>query len=364
MTYNPAPYLRWAKVRPRVTHDLASSGLLPVTTAELLGDARARDAFEITGPSDEGFLPLRQAIGARYGLTADHITIAPGAAGANFQSFLALVKAGDDVLIESPGYDPLIAAVKALGARVTLFERTWQHGFALDPAAIRSALTPATTLIVISNAHNPSGALADTNTLREIGAMARSVGARVLVDEVYAEAQHDDRPMPMPAATLGDEFVTTSSLTKAYGLAGLRCGWIVASPELSERIRITRDVIDGSGAFIAERVAAIALGEIDRLRLRARQLLGENFMALKAMAASHPRLEWLEPVAGTTAFPRLRGVDDATPFVDTLMSDYDTAVVPGHFFQAPAHIRIAFGGDPVKFRASLAELDRALRAMP
>ena len=112
---------------------------------------------------------------ARYGLTADHITIAPGAAGANFQSFLALVKAGDDVLIESPGYDPLIAAVKALGARVTLFERTWQHGFALDPAAIRSALTPATTLIVISNAHNPSGALADANTLREIGAMARAV---------------------------------------------------------------------------------------------------------------------------------------------------------------------------------------------
>ena len=363
MSYNPAPYLRWAKVRPRVTHDLASSGLLPVTTAELLGDARAREAFEITGPSDEGYLPLREAIGSRYGLTADHITIAPGAAGANFQSFLALVQRGDDVLIETPGYDPLMAAVRALGATAVLFERKWENGFALDPGAVESALTPRTRLIVISNAHNPSGAMARASTLRDIGAIARKIGATVLVDEVYAEAQHDDSPMPLPAATLGAEFVTTSSLTKAYGLAGLRCGWIVASPEVSERIRITRDVIDGSGAFIAESVATIAVRDIDRLRARARKLLGENFAALKAMASSHPRLEWLEPVAGTTAFPRVKGVADATAFVDSLIRDYDTIVVPGHFFQAPAHIRIAFGGDPVKFRAALAQLDRALREL-
>jgi aspartate/methionine/tyrosine aminotransferase len=363
VNYNPAPYLRWAKVRPRVTHDLASSGLLPVTTAELLGDARARDAFEITGPSDEGFMPLREAIGARYGLTADHITIAPGAAGANFQSFLALLTPADEVLVETPGYDPLIAAVRALGARVVLFERKWENGFALEPAAIESALTPATRLIVISNAHNPSGAMAGAGTLREIGAIARKSGAMVLVDEVYAEAQHDNSAMPMPAATLGAEFVTTTSLTKAYGLAGLRCGWIVASPEVSERIRITRDVIDGSGAFIAESVAAIAVRDIDRLRERARKLLSQNFAVLKAMASSHPRLDWLEPVAGTTAFPRIRGIDDATPFVDALIRDYDTVVVPGHFFQAPAHIRIAFGGDPVKFRAALSQLDRALREL-
>lgn len=363
MSFNPAPYLRWAKVRPRVTHDLASSGLLPVTTAELLGDVKARDAFEITGPSDEGFLPLREAIGARYGLNADHITIAAGAAGANFQSFLALVKAGDEVVIETPGYDPLIAAVRALGARVVLFERKWEHGFAVDPAAIRSAMTPATTLIVISNAHNPSGAMAGDAVLREVGAIARAHHARVLVDEVYAEALHDDGAMPMPAATLGDEFVSTSSLTKAYGLAGLRCGWIVASPEVSKRIRITRDVIDGSGAFIAESVAHIALRDIDRLRARARRILGDNFAALKAMITSHPKLEWVEPVAGTTAFPRVRGLDDTTSFVDTLIRDYDTVVVPGHFFQAPAHIRIAFGGDHAKFRAALAQLDRALREL-
>lgn len=363
MSHYPAPYLRWAKVRPRVTHDLASSGLIPVTTAELLGDARARDAFEISGPNDEGFVPLREALAARYGLTAEHISIAPGAAGANFQAFVALLNHGDDVLIERPGYDPLVAAVQAVGANALSFERSWANGFALDPEVIRAALTPRTRLIVISNAHNPSGAMAGRDVLLRIGDIAKSAGARVLVDEVYAEAQHDDSAMPMPAATLGDVFVTTSSLTKAYGLAGLRCGWIVASPALSDRIRATRDVIDGSGPFVAESLAAIAVRDIDRLRARARGILSENVAVLRSFASSHPRLEWLEPVAGTTAFPRVRGLDDTTAFVDALIRDYDTVVVPGHFFQAPAHIRIAFGGNAEKFRAALAQLDRGLQAL-
>lgn len=356
----PAPYLRWAKVRPRVTHDLASSGLMPVTTAELLGDARARDAFEISGPSDEGYVPLREAIGMRYGMPTDCVSIAPGASGANFLAFLALIEPGDDVLIETPGYDPLIAAARAAGGHVVTFERSWQKGFALDPYVIRTALTPATRLIVISNAHNPSGAMANRDVLEQIGVMADAIGARVLVDEVYAEAQHDDSPVPMPAATLGDVFVTTTSLTKAYGLAGLRCGWILACPEVSARTRITRDVVDGSGPFVAERLALTAFQEIDRLRVRARRVLEQNFTALESIAASHPRLEWLSPAAGTTAFPKVRGLEDTTAFVDRLIRDYDTVVVPGRFFQAPAHIRISFAGQPELFETALHQLDTAL----
>ena len=361
MTSAPAPYLRWAKVRPRVTYDLASSGLQPVTTEELLGDARARDAFEISGPTDEGYIPLREAIGARYGMPPECVSIAPGASGANFLACLALLQPGDDVLIETPAYDPLMAAVHAVGANVVFFERSWHHGFALDPYVIRSALTPSTKLIVISNAHNPSGAMAGKDVLEQIGVMADAIGALVLVDEVYAEAQHDDTAAPMPAARLGDVFVTTTSLTKAYGLAGLRCGWILASPTISGRIRVARDVVDGSGPFVAERLALTAFQNLDRLRQRARRILGGNFTALEHLASAHPRLEWLAPVAGTTAFPKVRGVDDTTAFVDTLIERHDTVVVPGHFFQAPAHIRISFGGKPEMVRASLARLDAALR---
>jgi aspartate/methionine/tyrosine aminotransferase len=356
-----APYMRWAKTRPPATYDLASSGLVPVKTVELLGDTAAKDAFEISGPNDEGYLPLRDAIARRYGVNAECVSIAAGASGANFLACLALVGRGDDVLLERPAYDPLIAAARIAGANVNFFERAWENGFALDPDAVKSALTLRTKLIVVSNAHNPSGALASTEALTAIGELAARARAHVLVDEVYAEAQHDDAPMPSPAARLGAVFVTTSSLTKAYGLAGLRCGWLLASPVLSERIRVARDAVDGSGPFVTERLSVAAFERIEDLRTRARRILATNLARLREMAASHPRLEWLEPAAGTTAFPRVRGVDDTAAFVDALIRRHDTIVVPGRFFQAPQHIRIAFGGEESMMMEALVRLDRALR---
>jgi aspartate/methionine/tyrosine aminotransferase len=354
--------MRWAKTRPRVTYDLASSGLIPVTTRELLGDVAAAAAFDISGPTDEGFVPLREAIAARYGTTAECVSIASGASGANFQALLALLEPGDEALIETPAYDPLIAAARAAGANVVHFERSVSKGFALDPYVVRTALTPSTKLIVISNAHNPSGAVASRDAIEQIGVMAEAIGARVLVDEVYAEAQHDEAPLPMPAATFGDVFVTTNSLTKAYGLAGLRCGWIIASPAVSARVREIRDVVDGSGPYVAERLALTAFEHIVRLRSRARKILAENLSIVRAMAESNQRLEWIEPAAGTTAFPRVKGVDDTNGLVERLIRDHDTIVVPGHFFQAPQHIRIAFGGPTEMLREAARRLDLALRA--
>ena len=335
---------------------------MPVTTEELLGDIKAADAFDISGPTDEGFIALREAIAARYGSTAECVSIASGASGANFQTMLALLQPGDEALIETPAYDPLIAAARAAGTNVVHFERSWSKGFALDPYVVRTALTPATKLIVISNAHNPSGAMASRDALEQVGVMAEAIGARVLVDEVYADAQHDDAPLPKPAAMLGDVFVTTNSLTKAYGLAGLRCGWIIASPPLSARVRAIRDVIDGSGPYVAERLALTAFERIDRLKSRARNILAENLSIVRAMAQSNPRLEWPEPAAGTTAFPKLKGIDDSREFVERLIRDHDAIVVPGHFFQAPQHIRIAFGGRSEMLREAVRRLDFALRA--
>lgn len=355
-----APYMRWAKTRPRVTYDLAASGLKPVSTEELLGAAAAKDAFDISGPSDEGFMPLREAIGRRYGVTAECVSIAPGASGANFLSCLALLQPGDDALIEAPAYDPLMAAARAAGARVIHFARRWEDSYALDPDAVRRAMTPATKLIVVTNAHNPSGVMASASALDEIGAIAAAAGALVLVDEVYAEAEYADGALPVPAGRRGDPFVTTNSLTKAYGLAGLRCGWVLASPRVSQRIRETRDSVDGSGPFVAERLSLTAVEQLDRLRARARAILAENLAVLRAMASSHPRLEWLEPAAGTTAFPRVTGVSDTRALIDTLVRDHDTIVVPGHFFQSPQHIRVSFGGQPVMVREAVARLGHAL----
>lgn len=135
----------------------------------------------------------------------------------------------------------------------------------------------------------------------------------------------------------------------------------MASPEISERVRAMRDVIDGSGPHVAERLSLTAFEQIDRLKARAKKILAGNLAALREMAQSHPRLEWLEPAAGTTAFPRVSGVGDTRELVDRLIRDYDTVVAPGHFFQAPQHIRIAFGGRADMVREAVTRLDRALR---
>jgi len=186
------------------------------------------------------------------------------------------------------------------------------------------------------------------------------VGARVLVDEVYLESIHGRELKP--AATLSRTFVSTSSLTKAYGLSGLRAGWVLSEPELAEKIRRVRDVVDGVGSFPSELLAHLAFRNLASLRDRARSILEPNLKRLRAFMAHQPRLEWVPPAGGSVGFPRILGVEDASGFVSVLRERYDTGVVPGHFFEAPAHFRVALGGRAEILEEGLRRLGRALEA--
>ncbi len=349
--------MEWAKRHPRSRVSLAGSNLLPCELTDLPG---AREALELHGDNDNGYPPLVEAIAARYGVMPDMVVTAQGASGANFLAFAALVKAGDDVLVERPGYDPLMGPVALLNANVTRFDRRFADGYRLDPDAVRAAMTPRTRLIVITNAHNPTGVLAADADLDEVGRLAERHGALVIVDEVYLDtAVAGDVP---PAAARSPVFVSTSSLTKSYGLAGLRCGWALAHPDVAESIRRARDIVDGSGAFPAERLSVLAFSLLDRLAARARRLLDHNGKIVRSFLESRPDLEHVQPAAGTVVFPRIRGVEDCGPFVERLAREFDTDVVPGRFFQAPAHFRLGFGGRPEVLSEGLAQLGRALSA--
>jgi aspartate/methionine/tyrosine aminotransferase len=286
------------------------------------------------------------------------VVTAQGTSGANFLAFAALVKAGDEVLVERPGYDPLMGPPALLGANVTRFDRRFEDGYRLDPDAIRAALTPRTRLIVITNAHNPTGVVASDAEVDEVGRIADRHGALVLVDEVYLDTSMTGSVRP--AAARSPVFVSTNSLTKSYGLAGLRCGWAIAHPDVAESIARARDIVDGTGAFPAERLSVLAFSLLDRLAGRARRLLDANRGTVRAFLESRPELEYVEPSAGTVIFPRIRGIGDAGPFVERLAREFETDVVPGRFFQAPAHFRVGFGGRPEVLREGLAMLGRAL----
>jgi aspartate/methionine/tyrosine aminotransferase len=351
-----APYMEWAKTRPHARFDLAGSNILGCSLDDIEG---ARDALSLAGSNDNGYAPLIEAIATHYRVAPSRVTTATGAAGANFQTCAALLEPGDEVLVERPGYDPLLGAARLLGARTQRFERTFEDGYAVDPDRIRAGITSRTRLIILTSPHNPSGAAIDLDVLSEVGRIAETARAFVLVDEVYLDAASHGRP---PAATLGERFVSTSSLTKSYGLSSLRCGWAIALPDVAERIRRARDVIDGNGSVPAERLATLAFEQADRLLERSTSLLAANSARLRSFLDASPEVEYVDPGRGTVVFPRIKASDDASRFVERLFAERETAVVPGHFFEAPAHFRIGIGGRPETVDAGLTAIRAALDA--
>jgi aspartate/methionine/tyrosine aminotransferase len=328
--------MQWAKARPEAPIDLALSSVVACTLDHLPG---AREALALGGRNDDGYAPLVGAIATRYGVAPECVATATGTSGANFLCCLALLEPGDEVVVETPAYDPLLAVTRSLGARVRRFERRLDERFTVDPGRVAAEITPATRLVILTQPHNPSGALIEDSVIEEIAAAAARHGAWVLADEVYLDAARGCGAPP--AARLAENIISTNSLTKSYGLASLRCGWAIAAPAIVERIRRARDLVDGTGSIVAERLSVIAFGNLESLADRARAILQPNVRAAREWLEATEQLEGFIPVA-TVAFPRLRGGGDASALCERLLR-VGVAVVPGRFFEAPAHFRIGLG---------------------
>ena len=347
-------YMAWAKLRSTARFNLAISGVVDYPLAEL--PVRIED-LEIGGTGPYGYSPLMQRLAAKNGVSEDCIVYTLGTSMANFLALSALVQRGDEVLVERPTYDPLLAILDHLEAKVTRFERRPEKGFRLGLGELERRITPQTRLVVLCNLHNPSSAFTDEDTLRQVGEMADKVGARVLVDEVYLESLFDH---PWRSAFhLGPNFAVTSSLTKAYGLSGIRCGWVLAQPELARRMWQIIDFTYGSPVHPAELLAVIALDNLERIRERARALLETNRALVNDFLSQHPELDGERSRFGTTIFPRLKK-GNAAEFVARLHEQFETSVVPGEFFEAPQHFRLGLCGTTEILRAGLERVGAAL----
>ena len=272
----------------------------------------------------------------------------------------ALLEPGDEVLIEHPTYELLISTAQYFGANVKRFRAPGKRR--LRPrccAAIRKTISPKTKLIVITNLHNPSSVLTPDATLREIGDIARSVGAHVLVDEVYLDAVYENTPRT--SFHLGPEFVVTNSLTKVYGLSGLRCGWILAQPDLARKMWRLNDLFGSIPAHPAELLSVIALQHLDKIRERARKVVEADRAILAKFLADHApaRVSAVKMPFGTTSFLGLKK-GTADEFLTKLRKDYETTAVPGRFFGMPNHFRIGMGANTEMFTEGLTRIAQAL----
>ena len=357
MTSPYSAYMEWAKTRSKARFNLASSGLATYPLAEL---EPGPEVFEIED-SYYGFPPLQVRLARKAGVDPARIVHATGTSMANMLVLAASAEAGDEVLIEEPTYSLLVDAARWLRFDVRRFPRRSEAGFRVDPRDVERALTARTRLVVLTNLHNPSSAFVPPEDLRRIGDAARSVGARVLVDEVYLEAFAVLGKPRGSASRLGDEFVTTSSLTKAYGLSSLRCGWIVAEPDLARRIWRLNDLFGVVPAHPAERLSVLALDRLDKVAARARRILETNTEGVTAFLAARPELACEPVTTGMTAFPRLLE-GDVESLCAVLRDRFETTVVPGRFFGAPGHFRLAWGQAPEEVAEGLSRLGQALDA--
>jgi aspartate/methionine/tyrosine aminotransferase len=354
-----SPYMEFSKLHSQSRFNLATSGIMSYPLADL---PVTMDQLEINGPSAYGFEPLIERLAAKNNVAPECVVYVNGGTSlANNLAIAATTEPGDQVLIETPGYELLDATARFLGLEVHHFGRRFRDGFRLDPADIQCHLTPRTRLIIITNLHNPSGVLAGNDILRAIGELARSVRARVLVDEVYLDLAFEETP---PSSFHLDPkiFVVTNSLTKAYGLSGLRCGWILAEPELARRIWRINDVYGATPVHAAELLSVIALENLPNIAARAKSLLQTNRALLNRFLDSCADIEVVRPDFGTVAFPRVRR--GAVEKLFTLLRDkYDTTVVPGNYFNMPQNFRLGVGGETEMTREALDRLSRALHEL-
>ena len=349
-------YLEWAKLCSPAKYNLATSGITSYPLAEL---HVAPQDLEINGPTVYGYAPLQERLARKCGVTPDCVVAAAGTSMANHLAMAALLEPGDDVLIERPTYGPVLEVASYLRANILRFERRAERDFQIDPDDVARRITSKTRLICLTNLHNPSGALTSEETLTRVGKIAQNSGAQVLVDEVYLDMVYDQ---PQRSSFhFGGNFVVTNSLTKAYGLSGLRCGWIRAQPDLAKRMWRLNDLFAATPVFPGELLSVMAIDQLNKIDARARALLETNRKALDAFLSGRGDLDGFRGPWGTVIFPRLKN-GSVDGFCEFLRARYETSVVPGRFFEMPDHFRIGIGGDPAMTGEALSRLAAALDA--
>jgi aspartate/methionine/tyrosine aminotransferase len=355
MRHKHSDYMHWAKTASRAKYNLATSGVGGFPMRELPFDPAT---LELNGSNNSyGYEPLKQAIAGHYGVDPDCVVTAEGTSMANYLAMATVLDPGDEVLIEHPAYGLIVDAALYIGAVVKRFPRTEENGWAVDPETIRRAVTPKTRLIVLTNLHNPSSVLTPGTVLREVAGIASEAGARLLVDEVYLDAVYENTSRT--SFLIGSQVIVTNSLTKVYGLSGLRCGWILAEPDLARAMYQLNNLFASIWVHPGELLSVAAFANLDAIRARARRIVEEDRATLSAFLDQQTKVSAVRTPWGTTSFLRLQNgsVDD---FLARLRAGHETSAVPGRFFEMPEYFRVGMGVDSAMFREGLRRMGLAL----
>lgn len=343
----------FARYEFTVEHILGASDVDGLPMAELLelADPHLRelwDSLTLGYTETPGHPVLREAIAGLYERVApDEVVVCGGGAvEALFLLFNAILDRGDHCVVVWPAFEALSKVAPAIGAEVTLVPLDSSDGWRLDVSAVRQALRPTTRAVVINYPHNPTGAMLDLATYRELVDLVEERGLRLVSDEVYRLMEFDPESRLPAAADLTGRAVSVGVMSKAYGLAGLRIGWIAArDPELRRRVITIKDYTSVCASAPAEVLAAIAVRARDQVVGRCRDLVAANLVHVDDFMhrwAEH--VDWIRPRGATVGFPRLRADWPVDRFIDDLVTQHGVLLLPGRVFDdRNNHFRIGLG---------------------
>ncbi len=289
---------------------------------------------------------LREAIAPIYETVApDDVVVVAAAEEGIFVAYHALLEPGDHVVVETPCYESALQVARSAGATVTEWRRSASDGWAHDLDALRTALRPDTKLVYINSPHNPTGVLMSPAVLDAVVELCAERGAWLFSDEVYRELEHDPADRLPAACDLYERALSLGSMSKTYGLPGLRLGWLACRDrDALRRIVDLKHYTTICSSAPSELLSALALRHRDALADRNRGIVLANLLLLDAFFERHgDLLAWVRPTAGPIGFPRLRGTEDATALCEELVAAEGVLLLPGAVYDEPAHVRFGFG---------------------
>ena len=311
-----------------------------------------------------GHPDLRDAVAEQYpGLSGEHVVVTTGASEANFVVVSALVKPGDHVVVEHPNYPSQYEVPRSLGCDVSLYTLRFENRFRPDLDELERKITPQTKLVSLTHPNNPTGAMISEEDLRKIIELVESYDTFLLFDETYRHMASDENILP-PAASLSPKVISIASMSKCYGLPGIRTGWLATKNSfiLDSAVAI-REQLSISNNSISEEIALSVLRRKDKFLTDARNRIEPNRELVAAWMSQQSDFEWVRPEVGVVCFPKIKNHVNAHPeeVYRLLAEKYRTFVVPGRCFEMDKrHFRIGFGADPEEIEKGLSNLNKAL----
>lgn len=312
----------------------------------------------------EGSTRLREAISSLYeNQDIDNITVTHGTIAANALVHKSLVSRGDRVVSIVPTYQQHYSIPASIEADVQMLRLRAEDAFLPDLDALRRLATPETKLIALTNPNNPTGALIERPMLEEISQIARDVGAYVLCDEVYRGTGQTGDGMTPSIVDVYEKGIATAGMSKAYSLAGLRVGWIVAPSEVTEKVLIHRDYDTISVGKINDHFAAMALENKDRILARSHKITRDNLAILDTWVIDQPKVSWVKPRAGTTAMLKVHVPMTSREFCVDLLEKTGVMLTPGDAFDMEGYVRIGYSNNTEILKAGLERLGGYLKSL-